>query len=163
MSRSSLTLTSLQRKQDRKLGAVHRVGYGVGWDLAKFNEVDILTRDGGFQGLASSAVIIPSEDVGIIAFNNDRELHLAFYLPDFALNAYLNKDNADKYHNLVLESSLRRKRRTDSIAAARVDQFPMKYPDKLDDVAGLYSSDTWGDILITRYTLKEQYAQINHD
>ena len=90
LSKESLDMMlSMQRKQDRMAGGVHRIGYGIGWDIWRFNNENIYTRDGGFQGLATSMSILPEHNLGVISINNDVDLHFAFGMAETTINTYL--------------------------------------------------------------------------
>ncbi len=138
-------MTSIQRKQDRMFGDAHRIGYGVGWDLVKYNDETILTRHGVFQGLVTTTTVSPKHNLALVSFDNDRNFSLAFDFPELALNEMLNKTNKEEYLNKRVKAATRGRKRLDSMVV-QPREFPMKYPDKLYKVIGTYTNKTWGEI-----------------
>lgn len=81
--------------QDREYFTYKRSGYSLGWDVAEYQNEEILTRFGGLAGISFHISFMPEKDIGIIAFSTDNR---AFALPHLMANyAYnqLNDLNAD--------------------------------------------------------------------
>ena len=81
--------------QDREYFTYKRTGYSLGWDIAEYQNEEILTRFGGLAGISFHISFMPEKDFGIIAFSTDNR---AFALPHLMANyAYnqLNDLNAD--------------------------------------------------------------------
>ena len=81
--------------QDREYFTYKRSGYSLGWDVAEYQNEEILTRFGGLAGISFHISFMPDKNIGIIAFSTDNR---AFALPHLMANyAYnqLNDLNAD--------------------------------------------------------------------
>ena len=81
--------------QDREYFTYKRSGYSLGWDVAEYQNEEILTRFGGLAGISFHISFMPEKDIGIIALSTDNR---AFALPHLMANyAYnqLNDLNAD--------------------------------------------------------------------
>ena len=52
--------------QDRDAGFVHRIGWGLGWDIATYEGDTIYERGGGFEGYSSRVSQIPARRQGVV-------------------------------------------------------------------------------------------------
>lgn len=74
-------------KQNRKFFTYKRNGYSLGWDIAKYQDQTILTRFGGYAGIAFHISFMPEKNIGIIAFSNDsRTTTLPHLMANYAYN-----------------------------------------------------------------------------
>jgi CubicO group peptidase (beta-lactamase class C family) len=60
----------LQVEQDRDFGSFHRVGWGLGWDIATYDGDRVLQRFGGFEGFFSHLSFMPERKVGVVVLAN---------------------------------------------------------------------------------------------
>jgi CubicO group peptidase (beta-lactamase class C family) len=61
-----------QAAQDRKFGAYHRHGWGLGWDLGTYDGDTLIHRFGTFYGAYFSHVsLMPDKGVGVVVLVND--------------------------------------------------------------------------------------------
>ena len=56
--------------QDRDFSFVHRTGWGIGWDIATYDGMTLLQRNGGFAGYYSHLSFMPDSNVGVAVFAN---------------------------------------------------------------------------------------------
>ncbi|SJZ51661.1 serine hydrolase domain-containing protein [Sediminibacterium ginsengisoli] len=85
---------ALQARQDRRYFTYQRYGYSLGWDLATYNNENILTRNGGFSAVTFNFSFIPDKKIGVIAYANTNEAGSFIYVAaNLAYNLLLSKDN----------------------------------------------------------------------
>ena len=56
--------------QDRRFGPYERYGWGLGWDLARYDEDMVIQRFGGFSGFSSHVSFMPEHDLGVVVLAN---------------------------------------------------------------------------------------------
>ena len=61
-------------EQDRKFGAYHRHGWGLGWDLATYDGEALITRFGSYGGFRSHLSFMPDRGIGVAVQVNDGQL-----------------------------------------------------------------------------------------
>lgn len=74
--------------QNKKYFTYDRVGYSLGWDVAKYCDTKILTRFGGFGGISFHISFMPEKKIGVVALSNDSR---AYLLPHLMANYAYNK------------------------------------------------------------------------
>lgn len=81
--------------QDKEYFTYHRTGYSLGWDIADYQDEEILTRFGNFAGISFHISFMPDQKEGVIAFSNDNRAYLLPHLmADYAYNL-INSKAAD--------------------------------------------------------------------
>lgn len=56
--------------QDRDFSFVHRIGWGLGWDVAEYRGDTLLQRNGSFPGYYSHVSFMPGRRVGVVVLAN---------------------------------------------------------------------------------------------
>lgn len=85
--------------QNRKYFTYQRHGYSLGWDIAEYQNQEILTRFGGLGGISFHISFMPKQKWGVIAFLNDNRANLLPHLmANYAYNI-LNNEQADSIYN----------------------------------------------------------------
>jgi CubicO group peptidase (beta-lactamase class C family) len=87
---SWLELHTSTTPQDKEYFTYHRSGYSLGWDVADYQNEEILTRFGGLAGISFHISFMPEKKIGIIAFSNDNRTYL---LPHLMANYAYNLIN----------------------------------------------------------------------
>ncbi|NMH86997.1 serine hydrolase [Flavivirga sp. Y03] len=78
-------------EQDREYFTYKRIGYSLGWDIAKYQNNTILTRFGGLAGISFHISFLPNKNIGIIAFSTDSRANI---LPHLMANYAYNQLNS---------------------------------------------------------------------
>ncbi|GAB3196938.1 hypothetical protein GCM10027293_10410 [Pontibacter aydingkolensis] len=77
--------------QDKVYFTYRRTGYSLGWDVAQYQQEEILTRFGNLAGISFHISFMPEKKIGVIAFSNDNR---AYLLPHLMANYAYNMLNA---------------------------------------------------------------------
>jgi CubicO group peptidase (beta-lactamase class C family) len=63
-----------QVQQDAKFGDYQRVGYGLGWQVGRWEEKTLLHHFGSFSGYYAHVSFMPGEDIGVVVLVNEDDL-----------------------------------------------------------------------------------------
>jgi CubicO group peptidase (beta-lactamase class C family) len=141
--------------QDREVGAYHRHGWGIGWDLGTYDGDTLIHRFGGFSGYYSHVSFMPEHGIGVVVLVNGGRA--ASWLADAVANTIYDRlrgrsDAEERFQrsldDVLARGAEERKAVADDIAkrAAR----PQTWPLPLDAYAGTYRNPNFGTIAIAR-------------
>jgi len=89
-----IPLHTKQVEQNKEYFTYKRHGYTLGWDIADYNDEQLLTRFGNYAGYSVHISFMPKHKIGVIAMTNQ---DIAFALPhviaNYTYNLALNKSN----------------------------------------------------------------------
>jgi CubicO group peptidase (beta-lactamase class C family) len=135
--------------QDREFGPFHRFGWGLGWDLARYEGDLLVSRFGSFAGYRSHLSFMPERGLGVaVLVNGDGP---AFYAADlmatYAYDRLLGKSDLEKTYagrlkDLQSKADAYRKHLSAEAARRAARQKPLPHP--LTDYAGEYESPRYG-------------------
>lgn len=128
----------------------HYNAYGLGWDLEDKNGYSIVSHTGGMPGMLSHTVLIPELNVGIVVLTNTSPGGYAFIsVMNEIMDAYLGAPDADwmgRIKGYLERSTGEAEEFVDNVWAtcksAKTDHL------KLDDYAGTYNDDWFGEVSI---------------
>jgi CubicO group peptidase (beta-lactamase class C family) len=63
-----------QVEQDARFGEYHRVGYGLGWQIGRWEEKTLVHHFGSFAGYYAHVSFMPGEDTGVVVLVNEDDL-----------------------------------------------------------------------------------------
>jgi CubicO group peptidase (beta-lactamase class C family) len=137
--------------QNRKFFTYQRHGYSLGWDLANYNNQEMLTRFGGFAGMSFHMSLIPEQKLGIIAFSNESRASMITHLmANYVYNLYLDPEHAEAIfveETLAFEKSFNRAKQRMIPTADMVTPMNSTH----DKMIGQYTnSDGWPDIYLSK-------------
>jgi CubicO group peptidase (beta-lactamase class C family) len=152
----------LQVPQNRKFGSFDRFGWGLGWDLARYNGDTTLQRFGGFQGFFSHVSFMPERKVGVIVLANggDASGVVADAVATHAYDRVLGKSGIEQRADARLAAL------TDELARARAalakdlatrQARPQMTLLPLETYAGTYESPAFGRMV---WTLSDGRLQV---
>ena len=139
--------------QERDFAFLHRVGWGIGWDIGTYEGDTIVHRHGGYSGTRSHVSFSPAHRIGVVAQVNAgtgspaTDL-IASYVYDLAAGRSGADDRAAQNLVRLTESLVRARtaiREDRDRRAAR--QTPLPRP--LVDYAGAYENDALGTMVWT--------------
>jgi CubicO group peptidase (beta-lactamase class C family) len=135
--------------QDREFGPFHRFGWGLGWDLARYEGDLLVSRFGSFDGYRSHLSFMPERGLGVaVLVNGDGP---AFYAADlmatYAYDRLLGKSDLEKTYagrlkDLQSKADAYRKHLSAEAARRAARQKPLPHP--LADYAGVYENPRYG-------------------
>jgi CubicO group peptidase (beta-lactamase class C family) len=137
--------------QDRDFAFLHRVGWGIGWDIGTYEGDTIVHRHGGYNGARSHVSFSPAHRIGVVAQVNAATGSPATDLiASYAYDLAARRPDADARANANLErltESLERTR-----AAIREDRErraarQINLPHPLTDYAGAFENDALGRVV----------------
>lgn len=128
----------------------HYNAYGLGWDLEDKNGYSIVSHTGGMPGMLSHTVLIPELNAGIVVLTNTSPGSYAFIsVMNEIMDAYLGAPDADwmgRIKGYLERSTGEAEEFVDNVWAtcklANTDHL------KLDDYAGTYNDDWFGEVSI---------------
>lgn len=140
--------------QDRRQGPYERYGWGLGWDLARYDGDMVVQRFGGFSGFASHVSFMPEHDLGVVVLANASGPAglLGDMLARFAYHRVLDQSGVDTRFDEELRGTM--ERMTSSLSQdlatrrARIQTTPLP----LAAYAGNYTSPVLGSM---RWTWEE--------
>ena len=140
-------ITKTQVKQDRNFRSLERYAYGIGWDIALLDDVKHISRNGGFQLLASQVSFIPDYNLAIVSLSNGPE-RISYMIEEMIYNIYLDKFDEVKFQNFI--SSLQElTKRNDSIAMSIIsNELNTNYKHNANVISGTYTDEIWGTFKI---------------
>lgn len=156
--------------QDRRLGPYERYGWGLGWDLARYDGDAVVQRFGGFSGFSSHVSFMPAHDLGVIVLANATGPagQLGDMVARFAYHRVLGKPDVDARFGEELRRTMEMITSYLSRDAATRKARPQTTPLPLAAYAGEYVSPvlgrmrwTWaGDRLVVRWGVAESTVEV---
>ena len=137
--------------QKREFFTYKRHGYSLSWDLATYQDMELLTRFGTYNGISFQASFCPEKKIGIISFSNEQRAGLLPYLAaNYAYNLLSERSDTES----IFEEE--KARFTVSYDRSNEESYPKEdnrlsqSPDN-DQLVGLYQNDAgWPDIQISK-------------
>jgi CubicO group peptidase (beta-lactamase class C family) len=122
-------------------------GYGLGWELSNFRGRKIVAHGGGYDGMISRTVLVPSEGIGIVILTNNINF-LPYALEYQILDELFGEKNGENYGKLFLEYKKQGaeddlKSKEEEAKSRIVDTSPSL---PLSDYAGTYTDEMYGDV-----------------
>jgi CubicO group peptidase (beta-lactamase class C family) len=144
------TLIPIDSVTRRMFPDMHLRAYGFGWDVQDYHGRTLIDHSGSINYTRTQVGMIPSEGIGVVVIANlsssDLQLALMYRILD-ALTGEKPVDWSAEYLALARRSDARAERREQELEASRLRGSTPSLP--LDDYAGTYSSDLWGDLKVT--------------
>ena len=156
--------------QDRRLGPYERYGWGLGWDLARYDGDMVVQRFGGFSGFSSHVSFMPEHDLGVVVLTNagGPANQLGDMVARFAYQRVLGKPNVDERFDGELRGIMERITSflSQNLAARRARMQTTPLP--LAAYAGEYTSPALGrmrwtweeDQLFVRWGVAESTVEV---
>ena len=123
--------------------------YGLGWGLSDYHGKLRVGHTGGFDGMITAITLIPDENLGVVVLTNGMKspIMAATYT---ALDKFLNVESKDWSADLLKRRNNYKKK--DSRISDRIEKRILKTKPSLllEKYAGVYKSDIYGDIKITK-------------
>jgi CubicO group peptidase (beta-lactamase class C family) len=95
--------TSAIVPQKNRYQSYDRFGYGLGWEQSVFNGEQLVSRLGGYSGIASHLSFMKAHNIGIVVLSNKKGMEaLANLVANYIYNSILSKGNK----NGVLKENL---------------------------------------------------------
>jgi CubicO group peptidase (beta-lactamase class C family) len=114
--------TSAIVPQKSRYQSYDRFGYGLGWEQSVFNDEQLVSRLGGYSGIASHLSFMKAHNIGIVVLSNKKGMEaLANLVANYIYNSILSKGNK----NDVLkenQTSLRRNFDADALETKEITQ-----------------------------------------
>jgi CubicO group peptidase (beta-lactamase class C family) len=126
--------------QDRQAGFRHRIGWGLGWDIATFAGDTVLERPGGFPGYYSYVAMVPARRHGVVVLATG-STGAADAIAEGALHILAGRATAS-----LLDSLHARVRATHERALIARARAPVPLPAPARRYAGVFTSDLWGTL-----------------
>lgn len=100
--------------QKNRYQSYERYGYGLGWEQSVLNDEELVSRFGGYSGIASHLSFHRDKNIGIVVLSNQKGLEsLGHLVANFIYNSLLGKENKNE---IVKENLLSLKRNVDNEA-----------------------------------------------
>ena len=106
--------TSAIVPQKNRYQSYDRFGYGLGWEQSLFNGEQLVSRLGGYSGLASHLSFMKDHKIGVVVLSNKKGMEaLANLVANYIYNSMLNKASKG---NMLKENLLSLKKNFESDA-----------------------------------------------
>jgi CubicO group peptidase (beta-lactamase class C family) len=136
-------------EQDREIGAYHRTGWGLGWDLGAYGDEALISRFGSYAGFYSHLSFMPENRLGVVVEVNDGML--GSFLADAIANSIydLLLGKGDDAHAAVARAQAMAAGGRQQLAAEleKRAQRPQILPLPFEAYAGTYTNDAWGAMI----------------
>lgn len=98
LSKEELNLaTSAIVSQKNRYQSYERFGYGLGWEQSVFNGEQLVSRLGGYSGIASHLSFMKDQKIGVVVLSNTKGMEaLANLVANYIYNSILHKENKYK-------------------------------------------------------------------
>ncbi len=149
----NVTPKPVSKWQRENMSTRHFNGYGLGWDLMEYGGMKVVSHGGGYDGMISKTVLVPEINLGfVILTNNINSLPsaLAFDILDEYLGVKENKDWTSIFLQFKKDDEVATKKAEQEDEAARAKNTKPSLT--LKDYAGTYSSEMYGDVVISPST-----------
>jgi CubicO group peptidase (beta-lactamase class C family) len=135
--------------QDRDFGPFHRFGWGLGWDLCRYEEEVVVSRFGSFAGYFSHLSFMPDRGIGVAVLVNGDEpaSSAADLVATYAYDRLLGKPElertyAERLRALQSRAESYKTHLPQELARRAARQKPLPHP--LSDYAGIYENPRFG-------------------
>ena len=137
--------------QNREFFTYKRHGYSLSWDLASYQDLELLTRFGSYSGISFQASFCPEKKIGIISFSNEQRAGTLPYLAaNYIYNLLTKRSDAEE----IFEEE--KERFTSFYDRMNEEPYPLEENKLLssrenDRLQGHYYNELgWPDILISK-------------
>jgi CubicO group peptidase (beta-lactamase class C family) len=137
-----------------RFGFFDRDGWGMGWDVGRYDGEPMVSRFGGYTGFRSHLSMLPARGVGVVAVvNGDSGSGITDVIAAYAYDRLLGKPDAETRGAARLDSLATRlqtlKRRAGEADSARVArQRPLSRP--VADYTGRFDDPGFGRVVISQ-------------
>lgn len=123
--------------------------YGLGWNLADYENYKIVSHTGGIHGFVTSVTLVPEINLGVVVLTNTDQNWFYDALNAEIVDAYLNlpyRNYSDTYLDIYKE----RAKKDSMELAVLYDSIALKIkpPVPLKKFVGMYNNSTYGNIEI---------------
>jgi CubicO group peptidase (beta-lactamase class C family) len=142
-----------QADQKKTWSEIDRFGWGLGWDLGRWEGKLLLHRFGSYPGWRSHVSFLPAEGVGVIVLVNGGDVSsllsdlVAFSLYDEVLGREDAAERREKRLKAFAERLAKHRERLAASARERAARAPLARP--LPAYAGDYENADWGRMTVT--------------
>jgi len=146
-----------------KLSDTHMKAYGLGWELYDYKGYLIVTHNGGYDGMISQTVLIPELNYGFVVLTNSLSImYIAVVeeILDYLTTGELSQKSSDYYirvRNYISEVDRIEKQEWEK---SRVESTTISH--KLDDYIGIYISDVYGKVEVSKTKDDQLYLKMVH-
>jgi len=141
-----------QVSQDRRFGPIKRHGWGIGWDLGRYEGDLIVHRPGGFQGFTSHVSFMPERKVGVaVLVNAGGPAATAIQVVSaHAYDVVLGRNDLNQRHARIVEQVRELRARRVQNAVKRRESGKSGKDSELVDFVGDYCNTALGTIRVSR-------------
>ncbi len=146
----NITAKPVNKWQRENMPSRHFSGYGLGWDVMEYGGMKVINHGGGYDGMISKTVLVPEINLGfVILTNNISSLPstIAYDILDEYLGVRDNKDWTAISLQSKKDGEAADKKAIEEDEAARIKNTKPSLA--LKDYAGTYSSEMYGDVVIS--------------
>ena len=146
----NMTPKPVSKWQREYMPSRHFNGYGLGWELMDYHGYKVVSHGGGYDGMISKTVLVPELNLGFVILTNNIN-SLPSCLSYEILDEYLGVTDQKDWMGIFLQFKKDDEKATER---AQVDDEATRIPNtkptlKLDAYCGTYSSEMYGDVVIT--------------
>lgn len=122
-------------------------GYGLGWELSNYRGHKVVAHGGGYDGMISRTLMVPSEGIGVVILTNNINF-LSYGLGYQILDGLLGAKDGNDYGALLLEF---KKAGEEEDKANKAKEEEERIPDtqpslELSEYAGTYEDKMYGKL-----------------
>ncbi len=143
---SMQTPEAISKGREKLYPTMTFAGYGLGWQLHAMHGKKIVSHGGGYDGMVSRTVMVPSEQLGMIVVTNSNTI-LSYAMTHRILEVMLGEKSPADWSKKFLELTRPEEPETKSTAIngiERVEGAALTLP--LQAYAGTYRDAMYGDI-----------------
>lgn len=161
--------------QKNRYQSYERFGYGLGWEQSLFNGEQLVSRLGGYSGLASHLSFMKDYKIGVVVLSNKKGMEaLANLVANYIYNSMLNKENKG---NMAKENllSLKKNFESDALETKEIKDVRDKKIVMDKKLSGLYDGEeksgtmeinstgkvSWGNLKGQLHLLNDSTGLIN--
>lgn len=123
-------------------------GYGLGWGLFDYHGNLVVNHGGGYDGMYSRVMMVPTIDLGVVVLTNSMEGN-PFPLAMYIVDQYLGKTDRD-WSNEYLERARSRNGHKDQVNERIESRVENTKPSLTrEQIVGVYNDPMYGDITIS--------------
>ncbi|HEV7777468.1 MAG TPA: serine hydrolase [Luteibacter sp.] len=123
------------------------LGYAEGWYNSDYRGRHLVWHDGGFPGMVSKVMLVPSMHLGVVVLTNQEAEGAFDAIVYHVLDAYMHAPATDWVGAYADAAALSRKKIADRTAAVAASRSPTDKPSQpLAKYAGRYNDRWYGDI-----------------
>ena len=132
--------------QDRTFGPFHHYGWGLGWDIAKYDGDIILQRFGDFSGFRSHLSFMPERHIGVAVLANGgaASSSLTDLVATYIYDRFLGKPDLSQRYPQLLTSQVEQIRNAINKDLATRRARPQATPLPLAAFVGSYENAAYG-------------------